>query len=81
MTLTAARRIHWRAMLVVATLFVGVALLFASHVTETPQTMIAASRAALMFGLIGLRFVAFGAVEEAEGAVGAEPLEDGTDGR
>jgi hypothetical protein len=77
MTLTAARRIHWRSILVAATLFVGVALLFASHVTETPQTMMAASRSALMIGLLGLRWVAFGAAAEAD----EETAEEGADGR
>jgi uncharacterized membrane protein len=65
--LTAARLVHWRSILVASTLFVGVALLFASQVTQLPQTMIAASRAALMIGLLGLRWVAFGAAAEAEG--------------
>jgi hypothetical protein len=77
MTLTAARRLHWRGILVASAFFVGVALLFASHVTETPQTMIAASRAALMVGLLGLRWVAFGVAAEAEGETQAE----GDDGR
>ncbi len=66
MALTAARRLHWRSMLVASGFFVGVALLFATYVTDMPQTMIAASRAALMIALIGLRMVAIGAAEDAE---------------
>ncbi|MDO6413218.1 hypothetical protein Q4F19_02370 [Sphingomonas sp. BIUV-7] len=65
MILTAARRLHWRLLLVASALFVGIALLFATHLTETPQTMIAASRAALMVGLLGLRMVASGVSDEA----------------
>lgn len=77
MALSAARRLHWRQMLVASAFFIGVALLFASHVTETPQTMIAASRAAMVVGLLGLRFAAFGASAEAGDNPSAEP----SDGR
>lgn len=76
MGLTAARRLHRRQVLLAASFFVGVALLFASCVAQTPQTMIAASRAALLVGLLGLRFAALGATADA----GDDPTEAQDDG-
>ena len=66
MALTAARRMHWRSIVVAAAFFVGTALLFALHVTTLPQTMIAASRAALLFGLLGLHAAVLGAGADAD---------------
>ncbi|PZU07447.1 MAG: hypothetical protein DI605_15385 [Sphingomonas sp.] len=75
-------------MLAASALFVGIALMFAAHASETPQTMIAAARAAMMIALLGLCSVAHGMIAEADGDAPADepaapeiPLDEASDER